>query len=439
MSSSPPSTSERLDSERLGPALPTILGVRLVGNTIIRFPYVFVTAISTGLGIPIATTTALLGARELAGIASLGIGRWADHGHERRAQAACAAGAGSCVLAAGFAPSTALFSIALIAGGIGLFGAAAAQSSWVSHRVAFERRARIIGITELTWGGAFLLGAPLSAWLVQVGGWRLPFRVFGALLVVGAAITWVVLPTDSPSDGDAEAPAKWAEFLGAARRSWGIVAYNALQPFAQMLIFAVAGDWFVQKLGMSLTGLGANTLLVGAGELVGTAGTVAFADRIGPRRAGIAGMMLVAPAAACMGLVGSNAAIGVALLVVIALGMEFSFVSAFPLATELLPTSRGAMIGATLALMTLARAVSASVAGWLYETAGIAATGLVAATLATLAGAALWTSGRSDQSSENANLDVTNRASTVSTSTITMSVSAAPQASPSAPGVETLE
>lgn len=368
--------------------------VRWVGNSITRIPYVFVTAFSAGLGVPLTTMTTILGIRELGGAASLGIGRWADHGHERRAQVTCAIAGGALAVLAGFADRPLVFALCLVGSGVFVFGLLAAQTSWVSHRVPFERRARALGITELTWGGAFFAAAPLAARLIDVGGWQLALRVFGAVLIAGGVVTHAVLPADRHTHEGADPPARWGEVFAAARRHSGVVAYNVLQPFAQMLVFAVAGDWFVQHLGMSLTGLGANTLLIGVGEITGTAATVAFADRVGPARAGIAGMAIVIPCAASLGLVGSHAALGVALLVAVALGMELSFVSAFPLLTEIAPDSRAAMIGAGIALMTVSRAASAVAAGWLYEAGGITASGLTAAGIAALAALSLLPAAR---------------------------------------------
>lgn len=374
--------------------LGTIVAVRWVGNAITRIPYVFLTAFSAGLGVPLTTMTTILGVRELGGIASLGIGRWSDHGHERRAQVTCAFAGGALAVLAGFTSEPLLFAALLVGCGVAVFGLLAAQTSWVAHRVPFERRARAVGITELTWGAAFFLAAPLSAWLIDLGGWQLPLRVFGAALLAGGALTFAVLPADHRSDQSMAPPARWAEVAAAARRHAGVVAYNVLQPFAQMLVFAVAGDWFVQHLGMSLTGLGANTLLIGAGEITGTAATVLFADRVGPARSGIAGMTVAVPCAAALGLVGADAALGVALLVGVAIGMELSFVSAFPLLTEVAPESRAAMIGAGIALMTVSRAVAAVAAGWIYEAGGITASGLTAAGVAVLAALALAPSAR---------------------------------------------
>src|SRR5689334_2527376 len=86
---------------RLGGVTTGFVVTKLLGNLFIRFPYVFITKISEGLGVPIKTLTWVFGARELGGLAAPQAGRWVDRGHARRViafgglvcGAACAAAA----------------------------------------------------------------------------------------------------------------------------------------------------------------------------------------------------------------------------------------------------------------------------------------------------------------------------------------------------------
>src|SRR5690349_19573620 len=80
----------RIDAPIARPLVP-IIAARLGGNILIRFPYTFGTAISRGLGIDIDTLTAILGVRELGGLAAPAIGHVADRGHERRTMVSVAA------------------------------------------------------------------------------------------------------------------------------------------------------------------------------------------------------------------------------------------------------------------------------------------------------------------------------------------------------------
>ncbi len=364
----------------LGP----IISARLAGNLLLRFPYSFVTAISRGLGIHLATTTALLGVRELGGLASPGIGAVADRGHERRAMVTCAALAGvSTVLIAG-RPALWLVTILLVLGGIAKFGSDTAQTAWIGHRAPFEARARIFGVVELSWSLAFVAGVPVCAWLLHRWGWQAMFLFSGGFLLVSGFATQLGVPRDRPETVE---PGGRVRMTGPLL---GMYAYVALQPFAQMFVFAVYGDWFVKHLHMSDARLGFSTLLIGVGEGVGTGLTALVTHRVGPRRAAIAGMVLAAPLSLLIGTVGGHVWYGVVLLVVMSIGVEFSFVSALPIITELDPTARAAAIGLATVFITIARAASSAISGEVYVHLGMATVGVVGGISFALAGVALW-------------------------------------------------
>jgi predicted MFS family arabinose efflux permease len=246
----------------------------------------------------------------------------------------------------------------MVLSGVSKTGNDTSQSAWIAHQVPFERRGRVLGLTELTWGGAFLLGIPACAWLTDRWDWRAPFVVIGVALVAGGAWLWAVTPDERAEEPPPHVPwHRWRPPSG----SLGLFGFALLQPFAQMMVFAVAGDWFVTSLGMSLSGLGINTALLGVGEVVGTLTSAWAADRIGKRVAAMAGVAILVPGCAVMGLVGDRAVFGVVLLVIVAVGFELSWVSALPLFTEVAPERRAAMLGAISPVSTPSRAVTSAV------------------------------------------------------------------------------
>jgi predicted MFS family arabinose efflux permease len=123
-------------------------------------------------------------------------------------------------------------------------------------------------------------------------------------------------------------------------------------------------------------------VLLGVGEVTGTLASAWSADRFGKRVAAMVGVALIVPTTAMMGTIGSNAVAGVALLVVIAIGFELSWVSALPLFTEIAPGDRAATLGAFFATATVSRAASSAAAGWIYTAGGIATVGVLAAVIA---------------------------------------------------------
>jgi len=374
-STGPTSTGPTSAPPRLRWPLATILANRGIANTFIRFPYVLITPLTLGLGISLSTATALLGIRELGGLLAPIAGRQADRGHERSTMVICGllTAAGSAFATLG--SNVVIFCVMMTIGGAAKIGSDSAQSAWVGHRVPFHGRGRILGLTELSWGGAFLVGVPACAWLTNDFGWQAPYIILGGAIALSSVALRIVAPRDEIIAVEDRRTGRWHP----PRSSWGLFAYAFLQPFAQMMVFAVAGDWFVTAFGLSLSGLGTGALLIGVGEIVGTLATVWAADHFGKKPSTIAGLVPVIPALLVLAWVGDNQILGVGLIVVGAIGFEFSFVSALPLFTEIDPSARASAVSATFAMATLSRAISSALAGVIYVWGGIAANGAVAA------------------------------------------------------------
>jgi predicted MFS family arabinose efflux permease len=379
-----PDGDEGGSAVRLGPSLTAIIGARLGGNVLIRFPYTFLTAISRGLGVRVDTATTLLGVRELGGLLSPAIGGVADRGHERRTMVLMALLAGGATVGIAAGPSVWLVTVLLILGGIAKFGLDTAQTAWIGHRVPFGERSRVFGVVELSWALALLAGVPVLGWIESRWGWAAMFVASGGLLLATAVGMLVVVPRDRPEPGHVRVRPR------ITRATAPMYAYVVLQPFAQMFVFAVYGDWFRTGLGLSNTALASFSVLIGCGELVGTGLTAVVTDRVGKRPAAIAGILVAAPFAALLGVVGRTTWLGIALIVGMALGTEFSFVSALPIIAELDVEARAAAIGLATAIITIARATSSALSGITYVHLGIGATGGVAAVTCVLAAVSLW-------------------------------------------------
>jgi predicted MFS family arabinose efflux permease len=375
------------DGQRpLGGALVTLFGARFGGNVLLRFPYVFLSAIAAGLGIRVDTATTILGIRELGGLATPVPGHIADRGHERRVIVILTAVAGATTVAAPFAGPLGMFAVLLLVGGFAKFGTDAAQGAWMGHRVDFARRGRVLGLVEVSWSAAFLIGMPLCAWSIDEWGWKAPFVGTGALLLVFAGAQWLALPRDRP-EPEQDTP---REKLRIDRSLRGVMAYSALQPFAQMMVFAVVGDWFVKTLHMSVAGLGLYVAIIGLAELAGSTSSALLSDRVGKRRLALYGLAVATPTVVALGLVGDHVVAAVTILILMDAGMEGSFVAVLPLITELDPNARAAAIGFATVLMTISRAVASVLAGLVYVHLGFTVVCVLAGVALAAAFVALW-------------------------------------------------
>lgn len=377
---------------------PTIAGfaaTRLLGNLFVRFPYVFIDQIARGLGVEVRTLTFVFGARELGGLVSPQAGRWVDRGHTGRVVAFGGLLAGlSCLAAAtSWFP---LFVVVMILGGAAKVSVDLAQNAWVGHEVPLTARGRVIGVIEATWAGAFLAGVPALGWAVDRWGWQAAFVVTGPLLALLAMGSGARLRDHAHTDDEPDVVAHHDVTIDARpdRVTTAVWVFCFMQPMAQMLIFAVYATWFRNELHLSNSKISVITALLGVAELVGTVVTVLTTDRLGPIRCGMWGMALTIAPMLGVVVVGSSAAPAAALLIAMAMAIEFAFVSVLPVVSELDVANRGKAVARVFVLIMVSRALGSAIAGTVYDLGGFDAALVAAAVAAGAASGALWWSRR---------------------------------------------
>jgi predicted MFS family arabinose efflux permease len=126
-------------------------------------------------------------------------------------------------------------------------------------------------------------------------------------------------------------------------------------------------------------------------ELCGEFMTVSLADRMGKERALLFGIVL--STIGYLVLPWSDASLALALggLFALFVAVEFTFVTALSMATEILPDHRATMMSGMLAVAGLGRMSGAATGGFLWVWQGAMAVALVAALLCAIAAAALLT------------------------------------------------
>jgi predicted MFS family arabinose efflux permease len=386
--SAQPSSSVR---SFLGQLLIGFLG-RTVTNTSFRIVYPSLPSLARGLGIPLRIASLLVTLRMVAGLATPFFGALADRWGRRRVMVfALVLSSLTSLLLAGVGT----FAAAVVA--FALYGVVKAfydpaVHAYVGDAIPYRERGRAVGVVELSWSGAWLLGVPASGFLIERFGWRGPWAALVGLGLVGAGLTYVGLPpiprSHAADDGRSFFVAivrTWRDLL--RRRAVVFLLLTALFLILAVEIpFIVYGAWLESSFGLSFSTLGLASTVVGVSEATAELGTTVVTDRLGKRRSvliGLSGLVvsLVAlPWLARFGL--APAMVGV---VAMMLTFEFAIVSLLPLATELAPEARALLLALTLAMFNLARFVGGAVGGWLWQGAGIGlhtALGTVSALLA---------------------------------------------------------
>jgi predicted MFS family arabinose efflux permease len=348
-------------------------------NTGIRWLPFFLPTLAVAFDSSTATLALLLGVAEASGLSTIVVGRWLDAGRERFVMIA------SLVTVAASSALALIGSVWFFAAAMVLLGASSgnitvAGHAWISARVPFDRRARFIGVYEVSWASALLIGVPLIAILINTFGWRGPFiAVAGASLVAAGLIA-----TINDGEDHGRRPLAKTDKTQLTRDAWVIIAASSAIALAGLTTIVIAGTWLDEKLGVSTGGVGLVAMAFGVAELIASASSSAFGDRLGKRRTmqfSVTGLLV---GLAIIAVADTSLVVGTLGLLVFFVGFEYSIVTSFSLVSEAMPHARGRVLGVGNAISTVSRGVGVAASGLLYDSFEITGPIVLSAGAATL-------------------------------------------------------
>lgn len=253
--------------------------------------------------------------------------------------------------------------------------------AYLGDQVPYEKRGRVLGITEFAWSLSAIIGLPLVGLIIARHGWMAPFPLIAMLGALSFILLAWMLPKDPPPQSDNPG------FLINLRKVFtyppalAALVMAGLYTAANETVTLVYGVWVEQAFSLSIATLGVTALAIGVSELGGESLVTAFTDKIGKRRAlaiGITGNCLAALALPVLGHWLAGALISLFLFY---LTFEFTMVSGIPLMTEIFPSARATMLASHMALIALGRSVGDLLAPTLFTQRlipGIAANAIAA-------------------------------------------------------------
>ncbi len=256
-----------------------------------------------------------------------------------------------------------------------------AAQSYISARTPYEARGRALGLLELSWAVAAFVGVAPLMLLVQTTGSARP--ALGVLLAV-AAITAVLLRALLP-----DAPRSPVRHTGTSM-NWSALRIPRVAAMLLMmgmcmcavdLIFVVQGAWLKDAFNANEARLGQLFAFMGIVELIGSLASALFVDRIGKKRAVVAGYGATAALIALLPFSDGNWFLFLVVFLAFDLAFEFAIVSSFPLASGLAPTARSTVMAVLTSIIGLGRVVGATLAEPLWAGYGIGANTTLAALL----------------------------------------------------------
>ncbi|HET9223114.1 MAG TPA: MFS transporter [Roseiflexaceae bacterium] len=372
-----------------GGQLTLLFAGRLATNTAFRLVYPLLALLAAGLAVDLRTASLLVTVQVAAALLSPLGGRLADTYGElvvmKGGLALFCLGAGVCALAYSFGPFLVGYSLI----GLGTTFHSPASIAYASARTPYARRGRILGILELSWALAALVGVTGLARLIEARESWAP--AFWVLLGVGllVVLTMVVVLPAAPhmravaaNDSD---PVGRASLVQP-----GVVAVIAMMGFlacalvASELVFVVYASWLQADFGATTEQIGFVFGLLGLVELAGSAGSAVLVDRMGKRRTVLLAFAATAVVQVLLPLSSGSWLVFLPLFLLFDLCFEFAIVSVFPLISGIAPAARGTMLALGTAAIGLGRVIGSLVGPVLWQQFGFVANGLLAGGLTLL-------------------------------------------------------
>lgn len=343
--------------------------IRTVMNSLHRMVYPFLPVIGSGLGVDFQALSLALTLRSLAGVAGPFLASVADSRGRKTGLLF-----GLLLFTLGVAvvaiwPSFPAFLAALIMAVIGKYVFDPSMQAYLGDRVPYNRRGRVIAVTELGWSMSFILGVPLVGWLISRGGWQAPFPYFVAAGLLSMGLVSWMLPRDPPPASNR--PNVWENFGRVLRFSPALLglAMGLAISCANELVNIVFGVWMEGSFGLKIAALSAASVVIGFAELGGESFSATLTDRLGKPRSISLGLLLNSLAALALPFFGKSplwAGVG---LFFFYFTFEFALVSSIPLMTEILPAARATLMAGNVASHSLGRALGALLAAPLFTLA----------------------------------------------------------------------
>jgi len=159
---------------------------RTVLNTNFRMVYPLLPVFARGVGVELSQIAILLTLAQLIGLAAPVAGEIAERRSKRFNMILGMAFNMVGLTAVFWIPGYLGLGVALLLGAAGkvtLFDPAV--QAYIGDRVPYARRGLFMGLMELSWSAAYLVGVPTMAYLIDLFDWRAPFAVLAALNGIG--------------------------------------------------------------------------------------------------------------------------------------------------------------------------------------------------------------------------------------------------------------
>ena len=148
---------------------------RVVLNTMFRMMYPFLAVFARGIGVDLPTISLALTLRSFTGVFAPFLGTMGDSRGRKVGMLIGLAIFITGLLVVMIWPTFPAFLAALVLSMLGKYLYDPSMQAYLGDRVVYQRRGRVLAVTELSWSLSFLVGMPAMGFLIGSYGWQAPF------------------------------------------------------------------------------------------------------------------------------------------------------------------------------------------------------------------------------------------------------------------------
>lgn len=355
--------------EEVGRHLALLTFARTAANGCFRFAPPFLATMASGLGVSLPTIGVAVAISELSGLLSPATGSFAERLHRRTAMALGLTSVGIAAVLAACAPNVVVLCVALVVLSQSKVLFDLGLGAWITDRVPYERRGRVIGLTETSWAGGLLLGVSTMGIITAFSSWRVGYAAGAVAVIVMASIVQARVEDDPAGHQHAR---RQRERAPLPRIVFVVAGGTLCLMAASQMLFVTFGSWLRDSFGFTDGSVAAMSFGLGFGEVLAALASSRLADRWSKQRAGAAGAAVMVPAGLLLSVGNERMLFGLPLLVLAIAAFEFAVVSIIPLGTMVVPGAPALGMSIMLACGTFGRALASIPATRLYDDHGIA-------------------------------------------------------------------
>lgn len=363
---------------------------RIAANTCYRFAPPFIAIIAgnaQGFDVSITRVGLVISISELAGFLAPLLGTFVDRVSRRVSTATGLFGSFIGIMMMAAAPNLVVLCVGLTLLNLLKSCFDLGMAAWISDRVPYAQRGRVVGITETSWALSLLLGVSALGLITAATSWRIACALGGVAIAVCAF--WLDHRIRVSGEVVAKPNTPLLVAGPAITRAWLVpVSMFGLMGGSQCL-FVTFGAWLADDFNFGASGIAAVGFALGAGELVSSISSAKLTDRLGKERSVALGAALMMPSALVLAGFDSVLLIGLLALAIFIVGFEYAVVSMLPIATNLFAGAPGKGFGLVIGAGTFGRGVLTFIATLLYEQFGVSGASLAAIACAALSAAAI--------------------------------------------------